>query len=134
MIAQKLLENNPLSAKVAREWMFNKLVESIKQNELVPEEFKEYMINEGMDNEKLAIFIDSNPRNLFDLFDDYKIIIEIFLYPNNEFTCKIGNQATTNSWKERKDCEWFAIGAAFEILEQQLKSQEDEREDVSGTS
>lgn len=130
MIAKKLLENNPLSANLVREWMFNKLVESIKKDDSVPEEFKQYMLNEGIDNEKLAIFIDSNPRNLFDLFDDNNIIIEVFLYPSKEFTCKIGNQATTNSWKDRKDCEWFAIEAAFDILEQTLKNQEDGESDI----
>lgn len=130
MIAKKLLENNPLSANLIKEWIFNKLVESIKQDSNVPEDFKEYMLNEGIDNEKIAIFIDSNPRNLFDLFDEYNIVIEIFLYPNNEFTTKIGKQATTNSWKKRIEAEDFAIEAAFEILEQILKDQEDGKSDI----
>jgi hypothetical protein len=57
---------------------------------------------------------------LLDVYDDNKIFIEIFLYPNEEFTCKIGNQATTQSWKTRKEAELFAVEAAFEILENKL--------------
>jgi adenine C2-methylase RlmN of 23S rRNA A2503 and tRNA A37 len=124
MKTKTILERNPFSAKLVKEWMYNKLVESIKKENNVPEDFKQYMLEEGISIESLIIFIEANPRNLFDLFDDYKIIIEIFLYPNNEFTCKIGNQATTNSWKERKDCEWSAIEAAFDILEDQLKKED----------
>lgn len=124
MNSKKLLKEYPLSANVIKEWFLNKLLESIKKDESVPEEFKEYMISEGIDDDKMSIFIDSNGRGLFDLFDQHDIIIEIFLYPSKEFTVKIENQATTNSWKTRIEAEEFAIEAAFEILEKQLKEKE----------
>jgi hypothetical protein len=124
MNSEKLLKQYPLSADVIKEWFLNKLLESIKKDDSVPEDFKEYMMAEGIDNNKMSIFIDGNPRGLFDLFDKYNIIIETFLYPNQEFTIKIRNQATTNSWKTRIEAEEFAIEAAFELLEQQLKTEE----------
>lgn len=124
MNSLKLLKQYPLSSNVIKEWFFNKLVESIKYDDTVPEEFKEYMLNQGIDEDKLSIFIDSNPRGLFDLFDENNIVIETFLYPNNEFTIKIGKQATTNSWKKRTEAEEFAIEVAFELLENQLKEKE----------
>jgi hypothetical protein len=119
-----LLEKYPLATEVIREWFTKKMIESIKGDSEVPEDFKKFMLEQSIDNNKLSIFIDVNPRGLFDLFDQHKIIIEIFLYPSKEFTCKIENEATTNSWENRKDCEWFAIEAAFEILEQQLTPKE----------
>ena len=132
MNSRKLLEKNPLSANVIKEWFLNKLVESVKRDDTVPQDFKDYVLAEGINNDKVAIFIDSSPRGLFDLFDEYDIVIETLLYPNREFTIKIGNEATTNSWKTRKEAEIFAIEAAFELLEQQLKEKEN-GEIISGT-
>jgi hypothetical protein len=96
------------------------MIESVKGDTTVPEDFKNFMIEQGIPNDTLCIFIDSNPRSLFDVFDENNIVIENFLYPNGEFTIKIGNEATTNSWKTRKEAELFAIEAAFEILEEKL--------------
>ena len=59
---------------------------------------------------------------LLDVFDANLIFIEIFLYPDNTFTCKIGKQATTQSWKTRKEAELFAVEAAFDILEERLSN------------
>ena len=101
----------------------NQMLESFK-DETVPEGFKQYMLEQGIDNDKVGTLIDVNPRNLLDVFDENNIIIETSLYPNGEFTIKIGNEATTNSWKTRKEAELFAIEAAFEILEKQLTPEE----------
>lgn len=120
MKAIELLEKYPLTTEVVRDWFIRKMVESVNEDNDVPAEFKEFMINQGLPNERLAIFIDSNPRSLFDVFDENDVVIETSLYPNSEFTIKIGNQATTNSWKTRKEAEAFAVEAAFEILEETL--------------
>ena len=120
MKAIELLEKYPLTTEVVRDWFIRKMVESVNEDNDVPAEFKEFMINQGLPNERLAIFIDSNPRSLFDVFDENDVVIETSLYPNSEFTIKIGNQATTNSWKTRKEAESFAIEVAFEILEETL--------------
>jgi len=116
----ELLKKYPLSTEVVREWFIQKMIESVKGDTTVPEDFKNFMIEQGIPNDTLCIFIDSNPRSLFDVFDENNIVIENFLYPNGEFTIKIGNEATTNSWKTRKEAELFAIEAAFEILEEKL--------------
>jgi hypothetical protein len=119
----ELLEKHPLAANVVRDWFMNQMLESFK-DETVPEGFKQYMLEQGIDNDKVGILIDVNPRNLLDVFDENNIIIETSLYPNGEFTIKIGNEATTNSWKTRKEAELFAIEAAFEILESKLTPEE----------
>jgi hypothetical protein len=124
MEALKLLEKYPLSTEVVREWFINKMVESVKGDDTVPEDFKNYMLEQGIPNDKLCIFIDSSPRSLFDVFDENNIIVETIVFPDKTFSCKIGREATTNSWKTRKESEIFAIEAAFEILEQQLTHKE----------
>jgi hypothetical protein len=119
MKTNELLEKYPLSTEVIRTWFFNQMIKSFA-DENVPEEFKEMMKQEGVSNERLSTLIDAQPRTLFDVFDENSIVIETLLYPSEEFTIKIGNQATTNSWKTRKEAELFAIEAAFEILEEKL--------------
>ena len=123
----ELLEKYPLSATLIRAWFLEKMLESLNDAS-ISDEFKRMMREAGIENDKIGILIDVNPRMLLDVFDDNDIIIETSLYPNGEFTIKIGNQATTNSWKTRKEAELFAVEAAFEILEQQLTPKENNNE------
>jgi hypothetical protein len=114
-----LLQKHTASAVVIRAWFLEKMIESLQTSD-VPDDFKNMMRETGIEDDKLAIMIDANPRMLLDVFDDNDIIIENSLYPDGTFTIKIGNQATTQSWKTRKEAELFAIEAAFEILENKL--------------
>ena len=115
----ELLEKYPESAKIIRAWFLEKMIESLQTAD-VPDEFKDMMRETGIEDDKLSVMIDSNPRMLLDVFDENDIVIENSLYPDGTFTIKIGNQATTQSWKTRKESELFAIDAAFEILENKL--------------
>ena len=114
-----LLQKHTASAVVIRAWFLERMIESLQTSD-VPDDFKNMMRETGIEDDKLAIMIDANPRMLLDVFDDNDIIIENSLYPDGTFTIKIGNQATTQSWKTRKEAEAFAIEAAFEILENKL--------------
>ena len=115
----ELIVKYPLAGKKVKERFFKSMLESFK-DDTVPDEFKEFMLEQGIEDDKIGILIDVNPRMLLDVYDDNKIFIEILIYPNEEFTCKIGNQATTQSWKTRKEAELFGVEAAFEILENKL--------------
>lgn len=119
MSGLELLEKYPLSAKIIKDWFLGQMIESLKK-ETIDEEFKTFMREQGIDDDKMGTLIDINPVMLFPVFDEHDVIIETSLYPNGEFTIKIGNQATTNSWKTRKEAELFAVEAAFEILENKL--------------
>ena len=119
MSGLEILEKYPLSAKLVRDWFMKSMLESFNDEE-VPEEFKQYMLEQGIENDKVGKLIDVNVRILFDVFDENDIVIETLLYPNGEFTIKIGNEATTLSWKTRKEAEHFGVEAAFEILENKL--------------
>lgn len=131
MSGLELLEKHPYATEVIRTWFLEKMIESLN-DQSVPDEFKDFMRGQGIDNERLSTMIDANPRMLFDVFDENDLFIEIFMYPDVTFTCKIGNEATTNSWKTRKEAEMFAIEAAFDILENKLKPVlEDEESDIA---
>ena len=124
MEALKLLEKYPLSTEVVREWFINKMVESVKGDDTVPEDFKNYMLEQGIPNDKLCIFIDSSPRSLFDAFDENNVIIIIKYHDNFGFTWAVEEADDQSFYKTRKESEIFAIEAAFEILEQQLTHKE----------
>jgi hypothetical protein len=131
MTGLQLLEKHPRSGEVIRAWFLKQMFESFNDED-VPTEFKDFMREQGVENDKVGKMIDINPRMLLDVFDENDIVIETSLYPNGEFTIKIGNQATTNSWKTRKESELFAIEAAFEILENKLKPVlQDEESDIT---
>lgn len=130
MKAIELLEKYPLATEVVRDWFIRRMMESVNEDDDVPEDFKKFMIDQGVPNDRLCIFIDANPRSLFDVFDENNLFIEIIMYPDVTFTCKIGNEATTNSWKTRIEAEAFAIEAAFEMLEKKLTSPAVEELDV----
>ena len=119
MTGIELLEKHPASATIIREWFLEKMLESLQTND-ISEEFKEMMREAGVEDDKIATLIDINPRMLLDVFDANLIFIEIFLYPDNTFTCKLGQQGTTASWKTRKEAELFATEVAFQILEEKL--------------
>lgn len=119
MLGKEMIEKYPLAAKAVRDWVMEQMLNSFK-DESVPEEFKNYMLEQGIEYDKVAIMIDANPRFLFDLFDDNNVIIETFLEKDETFSYKIFSVITTNYWKTRKEAELFAIEAAFEILNNKL--------------
>lgn len=119
MTGLELLEKYPLAKNVVKDWFMRTMIESFEDKE-VPEEFKKFMLEQGIEDDKVGKLIDVNVRILFDVFDENGIVIETSLYPNGEFTIKIGNEATTNSWKTRKEAEHFGVEAAFDILEKKL--------------
>lgn len=129
MNSSVILEKNPLSAELVRRWFTNKMFESIQNDTTVPQEFKDYIMSEGVSNESLSIFIDSNPRSLFDLFDEYKIFICISVwtktpgdFENAEFGIALNaNNKNNNNFSSRKEAEVVAIEEAFELLEEKLK-------------
>jgi hypothetical protein len=120
MEAIKLLEKYPLSTEVVRESFIQKMIESVKGDTTVPEDFKNFMIEQGIPNDRLCIFIDSNPRSLFDVFDENDIIVIIKHHENFGFTWAVEEKDEQSFYKTRKEAETFAIETAFGILEEKL--------------
>jgi hypothetical protein len=121
----ELLENHPHTAVVVRAWFLEKMIESLK-DENVPDDFKDFMREQGIDNDKLAVMIDANPRMLFDVFDENDVIIIIKYHDNFGFTWAVEEADDQSFYKTRKEAEAFAIEVAFDILENQLKPVSDD--------
>ena len=116
----ELLEKYPLAANVIKEWFLKSMIESFK-DESVPEEFKNFMIEQGIEEEKVGTLIDINPRMLLDVFDENEIFIGTHVTQKDAFHCTINNLLSPGGTHyTRKEAELFAIEAAFEILENKL--------------
>ena len=116
----ELLNKYPESAKIIRAWFLEKMIESLQTAD-VPDEFKDMMRETGIEDDKLSIMIDSNPRMLLDVFDEHELFIYInrknskFEYGINELSFFLDG-----SWNTRKEAEAAAIESAFKILENKL--------------
>jgi hypothetical protein len=126
MKAIDLLEKYTLSAELVRNWFIQKMIESVRGDETVPEDFKNFMLEQGIENDKIAIMIDANPRMLFDVFDENDVIIIIKYHDNFGFTWAVEETDEQSFYKTRKEAELFAVEAAFDILENKLKPVSDD--------
>jgi hypothetical protein len=120
MKAIEILEKNPESAKLIIKWFFNKMIESLNVGS-VDEEFRNFMREQALDNDKIATMIDANPRMLFDVFDENDVIIIIKYHANFGFTWAVEEADDQSFYKTRKEAELSAIEVAFDILENKLK-------------
>ena len=106
----ELLEKHALSAEIVRAWFMERMIESFK-DENVPDEFKDFMREQGIDNDKLGTMIDVNPRMLLDVFDDNDIFISINI-TDRKFTYRIDNVINPTEYLTRKE---YAYGFPTDV-------------------
>ena len=120
----ELLEKHPETAKLICSYYLEKMLESLNDNSL-PEDFKDHVRSQGIDNVKIASILESNPRNLFDFFDHHNMYINVTTFPDTLFlTYSIMNEIATsgsnNVYRTRKEAESGAIEQAIIQLESLL--------------
>jgi hypothetical protein len=122
MNSQELLENYGKAASVVKDFYLGKFLDSIEDSENLPENFKDFAKEQGIDNDTVAKMIDAMPRALFDAFDAHEIYIQITVdLENNCFRYSFdGGQVESNDFLTRIAAETRAIEAAFEILNEKL--------------
>lgn len=113
-----LLEKYPYATDAIREWFMGKMIESFK-DQSVPAEFKEYMRQQGISNDRLAKILGENPRVLFDVFDDNKLIINI-VHTDQGFTWDVGDVKSVQYYPSRRNAEFAAVERTFRILDERL--------------
>jgi hypothetical protein len=115
----QLLKDHPKVATVIMQFYLDKLLEGLKDDSL-PDDFKDMVRQQGIDDEKIAVFINSSPRNLFDVFDDHKVHINIVKLTDGYYWAI--NQADNweSSYSSRKEAEWAAIQEASKLLNDKL--------------
>lgn len=120
----ELLEKYPKTTVVVKQWMLDKMLNSLKNKE-ISEEWREGFKDAVISDEQILIIIDSNPRTLFDIFDEHKINIEIrvdFKDPNKAKFCYSfdGGQNNSDLFYTRKEADRESIIKAFELLNNKL--------------
>lgn len=114
-----LLEEHPKTAAVIKQWLLDKLLESIEDSK-VPDDFKEFARQQSMDDDKVAGILQNTPRSLFDVFDNHKIQVETIVDELGGFWWKIGEIKSTCGYEFRINCDKAAIVEAFKLLEAKL--------------
>jgi len=115
----KLLEENPKTATVIKQWLLERMLESMKDDS-VPEEFKQLAREQGIDSERVAGILKGSPRALFDVFDNHKIYIETTVDIAGGFWWKIGEIQSNAGYLSRIESDSEAIVEAFKLLEAKL--------------
>jgi len=119
------LEKYPEAAKVVNNYYLEIMLKSLNDDSL-PENFKEFVREMGVGNDKIAKIIDGSPRALFDVFDENQIYIEISV-SNDKFSYKIyprDIKFLDVMWYDtRKEVEKIAILDAFKLLNDKICEQ-----------
>lgn len=102
-----------------KQWFLGKLLDSLKDNS-VPDDFKEYVRAQDLEEEKIAKIIDAGPRMLFDVFDEHKVYIQITYYDGPKFWCSINGVESGNKYDTRIEAEKEAVEGAFQMLNDKL--------------
>ncbi len=118
MNSLELLEKHPKCALIIKQWFLAKMLDSLSDVN-VPDDFKEFVKAQDLENEKIATMINASPRMLFDVFDDHKVYIQINVGPNFSYSINQGD-LISGSWETRIEAEKAAIEQAFTILEAKL--------------
>jgi hypothetical protein len=104
---------------VVKQWFLDRLLESLN-DESIPENFKDFVKAQDMENENISKMIDANPRILFDVFDEHKVYIQINVSSSN-FSYSINEgDVISGSWENRIEAEKAAIEQAFQMLNNKL--------------
>jgi hypothetical protein len=123
MKALELLETYEKAAETVKEYLRDKLIESLNTTEL-PEDFKEFARQQQIDNDKVAGIIDSAPGALFEIFDknDIYIVIDVNFIPGKPASfLHVSNMGSLPlNFSTRKEAELSAITEAFQILNDKL--------------
>ena len=127
----ELLEQNPESAKLICSYYLEVMLESLNDDSL-PEDFKDHVRSQGMDNNNIAAILDGNPRNLFDFFDSHNMYISINSFSNGSFSysivSNIGASGTSEVYKTRKEADGNAVETAIKQLESSLTKSVSDKE------
>jgi hypothetical protein len=124
---RELLETYPKATEVVKSYYLEKLLQSLEGRGL-PDEFKDHVKQQGISNDMLEKLLIDGPRNLFDVFDENNIYIDIDIHvyvngisDNVKFSFKLpGWDIMEIEYVTRKEAEQAAIEEAFELLEKKL--------------
>lgn len=129
MNALELLQENPHAAQVIKDYYVELMLNTLDES-LLPENFKDFLREQGIDDEKVAQMMEANARNVYDVLDDNGFIISISYDATFEkFYWFINGDSHKIACFNRKDAENDAVAAAVYRLERKLNPEIEDNED-----
>jgi hypothetical protein len=133
MTSKEILDANPKSASLIHDYYLNRMLDALEDDTLPPE-FKEFAREKGLPFENIVAILEVNPRQLFDVFDDREIHINVTRYKasDGKIYSILDNNSTVKSdrvFDTRKEAELEGVKLAIEMLEEKLNSLEETNED-----
>jgi hypothetical protein len=128
MNALELLQENPYAAKVIKEYYVDLMLNSLDESSL-PENFKDFLREQGIDDDKVAQMMEANARNVYDVLDENGFVISITYDATFEkFSWYINGDQHKIICSTRKEAENQAVAAAVYRLERKLNPEINEDE------
>jgi hypothetical protein len=124
MRTEELLDLYPIATDVVRDWFISKMEESMKDQTL-PDNFKSFMREQGVTNDRLVKLIEVNPRVLFDVFDANEVIINT-IHRSGLWSWSVNETKSAQYYPSRKVAEQNAVECAFQVLNEKLNVTEDD--------
>jgi hypothetical protein len=123
MNALELLQENPHAAQVIKEYYVELMLNSLDESSL-PENFKDFLREQGIDDDKVAQMMEANARNVYDVLDENGFVISmIYDATFKKFSWYINDDQHKIVVDSRKQAENEAVKACIFRLERKLNPQ-----------
>ena len=123
MNALELLQENPDAAKIIKEYYVNLMLNTLDES-LLPENFKDFLREQGIDDEKVAQMMEANARNVYDVLDENGFVISMnWDMPFNKFYFYINDGKYYKHYDTRKEAENAAVTSAIRQLQDKINPQ-----------
>ncbi len=128
-----ILNNYPKTAQLLQDYYTTMMLASIDRAN-IPDDFKETIKKDGISLDKIEIIVNSNPRHLFEFFDDRSMYIDIKANFDGTFQYalldgNVSNLGSLDKFKTRKQADAAAIEAAISTLENKLNLLDNDNKD-----
>jgi crotonobetainyl-CoA:carnitine CoA-transferase CaiB-like acyl-CoA transferase len=123
----EILKEHPKAAEVMKEYYIDLMIESAQD---LPAHFREFLQDKGLEMSNIADMMEAAPRNLFDVFDKYEIIISITYDRHaNKFCYFVNEYQDKTHFDTRKEADKDAVATALTLLEAKLNTLENDNEE-----
>ena len=126
MNALVLLQQNPHAAQIIKDYYVKLMLDTLDES-LLPENFKDFLREQGIDDEKVAQMMEANARNVYDVLDENGFIISITYDAEfKKFSWYVNDDQHKIVCDTRKQSENEAVAACIFRLERKLNPEPDE--------
>ena len=109
------------------DYYLNLMIESSRD---LPDHFREFVEEQGLEMSNIAAMMETGPRNLFDVFDQQEIIISVtYDRSSNKFCYFVNEYQNKEQFDTRKEADKSAVKTAITVLENKLNPLEETNED-----